>query len=154
MEPCFWNIASCLESSENFKAEFPVADHDAEDLDSFLSEVSKWSPITEALWVLEGPFSAGRTQWLLRKGTLVYSLRQCVIGSRESISSVHHSRSYSRFLEQRGIGKKNNMNEGLKNLLKNRAGSFPFSPPQVFPTYPVAGGSGQSSFSLIPLWLP
>lgn len=47
---------SFLESHENFKAEFPTEDHNAEDLNSFLSEVSKQSPITEALWVLEGPF--------------------------------------------------------------------------------------------------
>lgn len=45
-----------MESHENFKAELPTADHNAEDLNSFLSEVSKQSPITEALWVLEGPF--------------------------------------------------------------------------------------------------
>lgn len=69
-------------------------------LDSFLSEVSKQSPITEAWWVLEGPVSIGHIQWLLNKGTIVYSLRQCVIGS-SFVSLVHYSRSYSWFLEWR-----------------------------------------------------
>lgn len=70
---------SFLESHENFKAEFPTADHNAEDMNSFLSEVSKQSPITEALWVLEGLFFIGCIQWLFYKGTLVCSLTGSVL---------------------------------------------------------------------------
>lgn len=73
--------------SWELKAEFPTADHNAEDVNSFLSEVSKQSPITEALWVLEGLFFVRCIQWLLYKGTQVCSLTGSVLLAVELCNS-------------------------------------------------------------------
>lgn len=94
--------------------------------------------MTEALWVLEGPFSAGHTRWLLGKGTLVDSLRQCVTGSRgvevQYITAEPIAGSWNGEGQERK-NRERNTNKSLRQLLRSQV--LPFSTPHLFPTFLV-----------------